>query len=89
MLCHMCICMCIYIYIYMCIYIYIYVYTYTHIIHTLLVWVFRDVFQDVGVQHTSFKHSPISAFGVKSPRLQFLRVNQLSFSNPTSSNTTS
>ena len=33
--------------------------------------------------------SPISALGVKSPHLKFLRVNQLSFSSPTSSNTTS
>ena len=32
--------------------------------------------------------SPISTFGVKSPHLQLLRVNQL-FSTPTSSNTTS
>ena len=31
----------------------------------------------------------MSALGVKSPHLQLLRVNQLSCSNPTSSNTTS
>ena len=33
--------------------------------------------------------SPMSASGVKSPHPQFLRVNQLLFSNPTSSSTTS
>ena len=33
--------------------------------------------------------SPISALGVKSPHLQFVRVNQLLGSNPTSSNTIS
>ena len=50
----------------------------------------RDVaFQDVGFQTTIFKTPPPkSAFGVKSPHLQLLRVNQLLLSNPTSSNTT-
>ena len=35
-------------------------------------WVFRDVvFQDLGLQNTGWKPSPISVLGVKSPHLQF------------------
>ena len=38
---------------------------------------------------TVLKPSPVSALGLRSPHLQFSRVNQLICSNPTSSNTTS
>ena len=45
----------------------------------LIFGAFRDVaFQDVGFQNTIFKApAPMSALGVKSSHLQFLRVNQL------------
>ena len=49
-------------------------------------WCFRMMW---GLNVIVKNSSPISAVGVKSPHLQLLRVNQLLFSNPASSNTAS
>ena len=67
----------------------IYIYIYTHRRRPELGYSGMCCFRTCGFKIRFPPPSPISASGVKSPRLQLMRVNQLSFSSPTSSNTAS